>query len=354
MTLDSVSKKRCLYLLNKSIAVSKYGLVPEIPSGASALFHWNSQLAAPLETAWDRFFLLFDTLEETASHLVEPVWTYLEGMIPEKASDYHGVSNGKAYLHPSWWVLLLRKSFSHEVDGVKKFTLKGIMTIDFDRHRTIATEWDFIFDVLMPGIDDSVVYASQGTHNTESSFLEYMTTFFNKILETQDASQKGQFLRRFLRKVKEHSFGPTLLVHMVRYLQEIPALPCFGPEEIGSLGEIFSELKIRGSIVKRKLIQWYTLTALFNLLDPSTIGFRDVLKLLDSFPSDELICTGNEQWLDLGKWIKSIFVGKGMDKLVLQVLEEAKAHCEIPLSDGELSLVAVQYVVKKILLIVPQ
>ena len=331
---DTVTRKRCLYLLHRAVAVSANLLAPEIRPGHDVLFFWLDDLSALLEAAWDKFFLLFDTLEETASHLIEPVWNHLLALIPAQREDYVTPPLGYAYLHPGWWSLLLRRCLGHEILAVKKTALREIMNINLERHGSILGEWDFVFEVLLPGIDDSEVYASQGASYSESLFLDYLSTFLRLVYDACDTAGRVRFLQRHVRTIHARPLTITLFVHLARFLGELPAVPSLGSDDLNLIRELFVEVRTRSSTVKRRLAQWYVLRALFNLLDPAQLSYADIRRFLEIFPGDDLVVLGNEHWLAVSGWFPTAFAPKGgiagLVRTALADIEEASA---VPLQE---------------------
>jgi len=84
----------------------------------------------------------------------------------------------------------VKKVFNHDLSSIKKFSLKAVLQIDFEKHGAITSEWEFIFDTLLPALSDSVVVSPQGSNFQESPFLLYILNFLRNLFNQLDQNQK--------------------------------------------------------------------------------------------------------------------------------------------------------------------
>lgn len=190
---DVNSAKRAAYALRRVIQISgnKNYLVNAELDGKlwTRYFQWQVLRTKQLAQTWDAFFLVYDVLNESSVHLVEPLWPELTRIIMANAG-----------LDPHWWSLLIRKvrnvfffslgssclkvtlsqALKHE-PPIRRFCLNRLLEATDAQYlcRLAQTEWKLVLQPLLVACDESELYKTVG-FSSISAFGELVVSFLQR------------------------------------------------------------------------------------------------------------------------------------------------------------------------------
>ncbi len=110
-------RKSCVYLLKRLIDTCKASATPV----HLEVFQWEPRAAAELEKLWNGWFLLYETAEDFALHLVQDSWRQVLTLLASPR------------MHPSWVGIVCHRFLRHDNAAVKKFTMARVLQLE-DEH----------------------------------------------------------------------------------------------------------------------------------------------------------------------------------------------------------------------------
>ncbi|XP_032671611.1 uncharacterized protein LOC116844322 isoform X2 [Odontomachus brunneus] len=190
-TTDFMSKGDNLYL--ESI---KAEITPFICSKSN-----NSAL--PVDSIRQKFFLVYESLEEKQYHLVAPALTHVSSLV--RASKEHGSCQ---CFNIVWLRCILEKALRHENNNIAKWSASYVCKLDgvvFD---------DQFLELFANVLNNSFLYEYQPDEDYPEIVKE-LSTFFR-------CTAKGEtsLLNRFLRKVSEVTWGPVAIFYIMHALRK--------------------------------------------------------------------------------------------------------------------------------------
>ncbi|KAG2467170.1 TARB1 methyltransferase, partial [Polypterus senegalus] len=127
---DCVSRKRALYLLKKSVALSAEWKsscqILQAESKGINLFWWSPEKNKVLLQFWEDYILILETLDENQIHVVKPVLQKIDQVIDAINADNKDGLN----LHISWLICIYARMFDSENKAVMKEGVSHLLNLD--------------------------------------------------------------------------------------------------------------------------------------------------------------------------------------------------------------------------------
>ncbi|KAI9019565.1 hypothetical protein CLU79DRAFT_888618 [Phycomyces nitens] len=323
---DSTARKYASYILKRIIDfTAKHSkLLTDSPSQPwTKYFQWSSEHADTYSELWDDWFLLYDIMHESVTHLVDPVLPRFEMLLTD--SD--------TCLDATWWILLLYRGFQNETLSVKKNILEYIFKLQNPKSlNMLGVQHDFIFGALLKTVDVSSLYGVPTQGALVSPFGESFRAFLvNLIRSFEHENDKIKFLRQLIHHVAHVSGSHILILYIIEALTEIDPVYSWGSEELKALRYLVDRHR-NFQIVKTKLyLRKLCINILVKISNPKVLTFSDVAKTVSSLITDIPIDPKSVEYTTLYKWL-----GKhnSNNKSVMDNLKErTNAYVRDPMSD---------------------
>lgn len=105
-------------------------------------FKWSKEQEKVLEHQWQVFSLLYDSMDNHALHLIQPIWPEFFNLIP-KINE-----TPENYLDFSWLRILITRAFRHANFSVQRLAVMSVLDIDFKVYRPL-TDLVFVCEELV-------------------------------------------------------------------------------------------------------------------------------------------------------------------------------------------------------------
>ncbi|XP_020081314.1 uncharacterized protein LOC109704964 isoform X3 [Ananas comosus] len=169
---------------------------------------------------WKVFLLLYETLEEYGTHLVEAAWTHQVALLLQSRSqsDYlDSVDHGGHHFQMetlegvlSWMVVLWERGFSHENPQVRCLIMQSFLDIGWKQYDNFAQRIpkDFVLGPLINGLNDVVHHKDFGVRGVYSSkTIEGAAKFFHEFSRQMMLSVRLSLVWSLASAAKYDSFG---------------------------------------------------------------------------------------------------------------------------------------------------
>ncbi|KAJ3070300.1 Tar (HIV-1) RNA binding protein 1, partial [Quaeritorhiza haematococci] len=404
---DSSATKYAIYILKRVVDFSqRYHTLIVSDSDQSAgrwskYFEWSPDLSAIYGSLWDDFFLFFEIVQEAQVHLVKPILPKLTTLLlprtatPTSSNAAKSQKNApsssppskpnsatqpkQAQLDPSWYLLLLTRSyqsvntpirkrclehtlsFGGEVEGVWRIDeYAGEKTVAGKKNgkdggkgtgeyseivrvmaRLLASRREFLFDILLPTLDQSYLYSVPSFGEFVSPFGELSRSFFKMILmegfEGIDATSADKGRAELIRALIACSstfatpvatlfvlqglvdFGDESLVKSANGAVDgsclVPALGAKELEAMRSLLEGERAVAVWSKLDARRLLRKLGLSILMRFLDASAVTLDDIFATISTFVSEDPCAFMSAEFRALQIWIRRHYANPEGDGL---------------------------------------
>lgn len=96
-------------------------------------FYWKKEHEKELDRHWTLFFLIYESLDNFAAHLIQPIWDQFFTLLP-KCND----AADAVYLNFCWPRVLLGKIFTHESFIVQRLGMISLLDMDYAIYKPIS------------------------------------------------------------------------------------------------------------------------------------------------------------------------------------------------------------------------
>lgn len=192
LSTSSGVRKKAGYLLKRLLDDAKRGGV----ACAWPSFAWpaGEAAAAEAERAWSAFFLLYETTEDFALHLIQDAWLQLETLFDSPA------------VQAPWLSLLLQRLLRHENPAVKKFALAQLLRVADARLRRL--EEAFVLSPLLQALSDPSVYKGTAGEHIEAEAVPFLVRYWRLVASLRPE----RFLRAFVEAARQHLSSPRIAI----------------------------------------------------------------------------------------------------------------------------------------------
>lgn len=275
-TTDFMSKGDNLYLESM-----KAEITPFICSKSD-----NSAL--PVDSIRQKFFLVYESLEEKQYHLVAPALTHVTSLI--KASKEH---ESCQCFNIVWLRCILEKALQHENNNIAKWSVSYVCKLDgvvFD---------DQFLELFANILNNSFLYECQPDEDCPEIVRE-LSTFFRCI-----AKRETSLLNRFLKKVSEVTWGPVAIFYIMHTLrktsQEVVQHDNWRAAELNAIKSLVETSLNMHSHVLRTASQMELLRAI-----PNFVRKIDDLTLLANVLTTFSLTRGRFPWDVITTWLREV------------------------------------------------
>ncbi|KAM6956325.1 putative methyltransferase TARBP1 [Aplochiton taeniatus] len=357
---NNVSRKRSLYLLKRSVALSEVdGLDlasgapleedPEAVADENILFRWALERSKLLREFWEDYALVMETLEENQIHVVRPVLNRIDILI-QTTANYHQVS-GTGLFHPSWLLCVYQRMFHSENKSVMREGVYHLLELKALRHPAFALAFSQF--IVGPFIDvlseNSLFHRVVGQRIGECPELgvklqAFMVTFFNSLPQ----ENKGLVLLQLIQRLGSQHWCAVPILFLSQALSHLPHSPLLGRDGLQALRDVLRCTMITHQVLLRGAAQCFFLNTALCLTDVRSLTLDDVFSFLTYFRADESLCRGTQLWNRLCGWLKdnegnfkpSVGEGSAVHKTVKDyVLHQIHTFLKVPPSTGQVESV---------------
>ncbi|KAJ3191442.1 Tar (HIV-1) RNA binding protein 1, partial [Irineochytrium annulatum] len=279
---DASCSKYALFLLKRVVDFSALHHV-DVPAAAwSPLFSWNRGSEAELTTLWTEYAGMVEVVQSADIHLIEPVMGRFNGVVNASGS------RAEAGLHRSWWVVLMKRGVSNRLATVRKSILEFIMADGPAILNLLTKERDFVYEWLLPRLDQAALFTVAGLGMFVSPFGEKVSTFVSALVvafEDADRTAFVSFLFAFLPSCDSRIAALYLLMGLedAASRADLRGAKCIGPAELERLRWLLQSersVSVWTALDARLLLRRLLLSIIHRLSITTQLTFDDVSQTL--------------------------------------------------------------------------
>lgn len=331
---DGAVRKQSLFILKQIIKFSTLYLQPPLESedfSISKLFIWNARDRERWGELWRQFFLLYESVQETQVHIVEPMLPLLCGLV----SGSEDVNTPT--LPFEWWAIIITRGISSDSGRVRGRLLEAILEMNLTEYPRLVAARDFLFGTMMEALDSTSLYHAHSDvgPTTVSPFGMNVARFYCSYLRALDKEQRPNAVSDYLLHVSEMR-GATPVLFFLQALLLLPAEQILDRKGVEQLC-IFSSntTTTLHNIKARQLCRWQLLHIFINLAVPSELNFADISGALYAFVRDwpEPFTIESKEYGEITAWINDNFTEDYVEQNVALAVQQffiASTICPVP------------------------
>ncbi|XP_014488611.1 PREDICTED: uncharacterized protein LOC106751882 isoform X2 [Dinoponera quadriceps] len=280
-------RKQALYIMRRATDfMSKAGNLGSMKAEVTP-FICSESSALSADGIRQKFFLVYEALEEKQYHLVAPALTHVSSLV--KASEEH-----KSCFNIVWLRCILEKVLRHENNNIVKWSVSHICKLD-----SVVFDDQFL-ELFVSILNNSFLYECQPNEDCPEIVGE-LATFFRRMTKTG-------LLGRFLKKVSELTWGPVAIFYVVHTLRATSQEEGIRKDDwrAAELSAIKSLLETNLNIHSRVLRTASQIELLRTI--PNFIRQISDLTLLANFlaafPPGEGLARGGSPWSVITAWLR--------------------------------------------------
>lgn len=263
-----------------------------------------------IEHVKEKFFLVYEALEEKQEHLVTPALIYIADLIninkEHRACDCFNIV---------WLQCIFEKVLLHENNRTAKWGVSYVCRLD----DTIFNE--HFLELFVRVLNNNFLYECQPDEEYPSIVKE-----FSQFLR---CAEKSDLLNRFLKKVSQVAWGPVAIFYIIHVLRTI------SQEGIHHSNWQATELNAIKSLVETNLSMHSHILRTASQIEllraiPNYVRQMNDLPLLANvlvtFPPEESLTRGTVPWNVITAWLQKIIVKENVETFVKETC--AKYLCE--------------------------
>ncbi|KAL2083029.1 hypothetical protein ACEWY4_020802 [Coilia grayii] len=302
---DNVARKRALYLLKKCVALTEIENTElgssASPDGEIYFFRWIPSKSQVLQTFWQDYVLVMETLEENQIHVVRPVLNRINALIETTAIK----ENDAALVHPSWLLCVYQRMFHSENKAVMREGVYHLLELQLLRSPAFAITFSqFIVGPFMDVLSESSLYqrtANQMIGDCPDVGLKlqaFLVNFFGSLPQ----ESKGPVLLQMIHRLGSRHWCAVPLLFLSQALASLPACPLLGPQGLQALREVLRCTMITHQVLLRGAAQCFLLHSALCLTDVESVNLEEVFNFLVHFRPEESLCRGTALWDEVCEW----------------------------------------------------
>lgn len=315
---DSATRKQSLYLLKQTVKFSTLYLgIPATGSDLdqhhpTPLFQWTPSERQDKGRAWQRFFLLYESVHETQAHIVEPLLPMLKAMIT-------GEGDG-ARLDQTWWQIVLERAIAGDSGHVRRRVLQAVLEIDcrqmgeVARGRALASA-DFFFGKMLGALDCTALYQTDADEGASvvSIFGLSVAHFYARYLAmamraSGEAEDSEQILLQFLEGLFAHVRSATPMLFLLQTLLHLDPSPLIAKASLRHFISLAHDTVLFHNLKARRLARWQLLYAFMRLANTDELAFTNVADALHGFFLEHSgLTTASQEYVDVAAWLRARF-----------------------------------------------
>lgn len=253
----------------------------------------SSDSALPADSIKQKFFLLYEALEEKQYHLVVPALTHLTSLV--KATKEH---ESCQCFHIVWLRCILEKVLRHENNNIVRWGVSYVCKLD-----AIVFDHIHFLELFVNILNNSFLYECQPNEDCPEIVKELATLF--------RCMAKGEtsLLNAFLKRVSEVTWGPVAIFYVVHTLritsQEMAQRGSWRAAELNAVKSLAeTSLSVHSHVLRAasriELLQ--TIPNFVRKIDDLTL----VANVLAAFPRGEDFTGRNFPWNVITTWLREV------------------------------------------------
>ncbi|XP_070154969.1 probable methyltransferase TARBP1 [Polyergus mexicanus] len=286
-------RKQALYLMKKAIdslngsfVDSKFTKAHITPFICSK----SNDKTSSIECIKQKFFLVYEALEEKQYHLVVPALTHITSLI--KANKEHKFCNDCFDI--VWLQCILEKVLHHENNNIVKWGVLQICKLD---GTTFNEEF---LELFVSVLNNTFLYEYQPNEECPEIVKE-LSIFFKR-------TKESNLFNNFLMKVSKVAWGPVAIFYIIHTLRKVSykEIQCnWKANQLNAVKSLVETNLTMHSHILRTASQIELLRAISDYVqkidDPILLA-----NTLAAFPSEEGLKRGTAPWNIITTWLRKI------------------------------------------------
>lgn len=278
---DASVRKSALFVLKLTVKFSVHHRTSSTVSDECLrLFCWpDDKIASLWSRKWSDFCLLYETMQETQAHLIEPILPLLDSLLRPSAEG--------VWLGMPWWECVVKRAFENSAVSIRRLVLAAIVSLDLKSLPALRSSVPFLFGPLLYVLGNSFLYTAINTARGTSSFGDSVVEFYTGFIESfDDRDDRRRSIRFYLSQITEHLTGAVSMIYLIQPLMRVASTPSLGNDDLQQLESLALNRSFHNRKARR-LFRWQLLQVLVNLVRPDEVAF-DRLALLISLLTEDL------------------------------------------------------------------
>ncbi|KAF2070000.1 hypothetical protein CYY_008683 [Polysphondylium violaceum] len=158
---DSLPRKQGIHLLKNTISLAQPIWKQFLPQ------NWSTK-------QWNLFYSLYESFDETKSHLFIPVWVQMNNLLNDSQDSFTNLSNPKSIYF--WIGILFLRGFNHVNINIRKRVIADCLSSDFISNNLISIPFDKFSSQIINSFDSleiSTIY-----ENENKLLLKFLSNIF--------------------------------------------------------------------------------------------------------------------------------------------------------------------------------
>ncbi|XP_070524773.1 probable methyltransferase TARBP1 isoform X2 [Cardiocondyla obscurior] len=301
-------RKQALYIMKKAIDSMNEETVSNLAKSnfikaEITPFICNQSHTFSLDCVKEKFFLVYEVLEEKQEHLITPVLSHIVDLV--KVNKTHKVCGCFSIV---WLQCIFEKVLLHENNHVAKWGVLYVCRLD----DTIFT--DEFLELFVKVLNNNFLYECQLDEDSPSIVRE-LSQFLR-------CAEKSDLLNRFIKKISNIAWGPVAIFYIIHALRTI------SEEGIQHSSWQATELSAVKSLVETNLSMHSHILRTASQIEllraiPNYVRQMDDLSLLANvlaaFPPGEGLTRGTVPWNIITAWLEKLLDKNNVETFVLNV-----------------------------------
>ncbi|MBN3289945.1 TARB1 methyltransferase, partial [Polypterus senegalus] len=310
---DCVSRKRALYLLKKSVALSAEWKsscqILQAESKGINLFWWSPEKNKVLLQFWEDYILILETLDENQIHVVKPVLQKIDQVIDAINADNKDGLN----LHISWLICIYARMFDSENKAVMKEGVSHLLNLDAVQNPQFSQGLaDFIVGPFLVVLSETTLFqrsseqmigccpeigvklnkffvrlfsslpedrkvikcqplidwSLMGIHELDWEGLaagQMLATYLG--ISSYKATMQGEYLLKIVHNLSSRNWCAVPILFILQALAQVKDCRVLGVEGLHAFREVLRGTMITHQVLIRGAAQCYLLQTALNLTD---------------------------------------------------------------------------------------
>ncbi|XP_012234605.2 probable methyltransferase TARBP1 [Linepithema humile] len=269
----------------------------------------------PIDNIKQKFFLIYEALEESQYHLVTPALTYVASLV----QAYKERKSCKECFDIVWLQCILEKVLQHKNNNIVKW---GVLYTCKLNESSVFN--DQFLDLFVNVLNNAFLYEFHPDEECPEIVKE-LSTFFT-------CTEERNLLNRFLKKVSEVTWSPIAIFYIIHTLQTLQL------ETIKYNNWRAAELKAIKTLVETNLnmhshiLRIASQTELLKAISNYVLQIDDLIlfaNTLASFPAGEGLVRGTVPWIAITTRLQKALLPKDAKTFVENTCETYLRTCNI-------------------------
>ena len=265
-------------------------------------------------TLWSNFCLLYETIQETQVHLIEPVLPLLETLL---RPDDH------VWLGLPWWECIMKRAFANQAVSVRRVVLNAIIELNIKELPMLKASLGFLFGPLLNILSNSFLYAAIEAVQIHSGFGDKVAAFYKNFIDSfTDKHEKVQCIRFYLGQLAANAVGAVPLLFLAQPLMDIEGIAVLCSDDVKNLGALACNSGLHNPKARR-LFRWILLQSFLRLADVDALAFHEMAATLHLLTSELDLSDGSRDYILIVEWLHQTFPRESLLTNVRILVERA-------------------------------